>query len=72
MRRQDATARPGLGLGEFQCRADGKSVAAVIRGEIGKSGDGLGLSEVAVADQKAADDVNMRMDKRRETIKSVR
>ena len=44
----------------------------MIGGEIGKSGDGLGLGEVTVTDQKAADDVNVRMDERRETIKSVR
>ena len=72
MRRQDATVLKGLRLGEFQRRTNRQAVAAVVGGEIGKGGDRLWLGEVAISDQEAADDVNVRMDEWRKAIKGVR
>lgn len=41
---------------------------AVVGGEIGEGGDGLGMGEIAVADQQAADDFDIGMNQRRETV----
>ena len=43
----------------------------MVGGEIGKGWDGLRPGEVAVANQEAADDVDVWMNERRETVEGV-